>query len=155
MNQGVWLLILLFWVSIACISDDHPISHISNSPAFVIDSIRMSATVLCDTLDTAHMTFFAASFTYHFEGRPGALTDLIVSTGKGGVGVCYSPAGHIPINLHHTKTQEFWDPATFSGQDSIFVRLEMKGVFWEINNNVDTTYGSFTNKDSLWVRIQR
>ncbi len=145
---------LLFWVSVGCKRDDHAISLISDTPDFVVDSIRISATVLSDTLGMAQMTFFATSFTYHFEGKPGALTDLIVSTGGGGVGVCYSPAGHIPINLHHTKTQEFWDPATFSGQDSIFVRLEMKGEFWEMNDNVDTTYGSFRMKDSLWVRIR-
>jgi hypothetical protein len=155
MHKSVWLMAVIILVSVSCKRDDGSQSVVSDKPAFVVDSLFVSADVQGDTMKGNHHSLYTLKVTYHFEGRPGAIFTIDISIGQDRININNSPSGPIPINKTMTQTRKFKGPSMLTGQDSIFVGITIEGEFWDRNKNIDTTYGSFSNKDSLWVRLQR
>jgi hypothetical protein len=155
MNQKIRIMVIALLVIVGCIRDNNSISPASAEHAFVIDILRVNAIVQTDTLSGSPATYFYLRITYHFEGRPGSLDNLFLSTSHLTFAGIFESIAPSPTESQLSMSPSFKDPSTFLGQDSIFIYIGFSGRFWERKDTRITNYGTFSIKESLWVHPQR
>jgi hypothetical protein len=154
MTKIVVTLLLVSVLVFGC-SIDESITNVSNSPAFVIDALKISATVNTDSSSASRGTNFPMNLAFHFVGVPGSLDGISFSTDSLGIELIFEPYAPTPVGLTVSFTPEFRNPSTFPGQDSVLVRVGFGGRFWEKANATVIDHGGFSTRDSMWIQIQR
>ena len=155
MNRTLKTISIVLFFVIGCKKDDNPVSTVSQEPAFIVDAINVSSEVKTDTSTGVLATYFPLKLVGHFVGRPGSINGFSFSADKLAQALFLEPFAPTPIDVPVLFYQEFRNLNSFPGRDSLFVLFSFGGSFWEKKDGTISNYGSFSFRDSLWVRIKR
>jgi len=167
MKKYLLLFGIIIFIIAGCKKESNPVStdidnHSSSAKDsivvdnfFVIDSMKLNANVNYDYLIDSVITIVSVILACHFIEMSGTVDGISMTVINYGRVLILEPPAPIPAGrkLLYDPDFRFWD--TFTGQDSIFIRLGIGGRFWEKKDSITTYYGQFSYKDSAWVKIQR
>lgn len=166
-EKYLWPFVIVVFVLVGCKKENNPVSSdlVQDSSSvkdsivvdnfFVIDSMKLNANVKYDYLTDSVITIVSVILACHFIEMSGTVDGISMSVINYGRVLILEPPAPIPAGrqLLYDPDFRFWD--TFTGQDSIFIRLGIGGRFWEKKDSLTTYYGQFSYKDSMWVQLQR